>query len=138
MADVSAQASGSSATPPRTSAALAVPDDIAKKFGPLVDLIRGSESMNDEERQYWVNILPIMTPDQLKNLEDILVNERDQLKAIDEKYVKEIERLQSTETAKTTDEERRSKRENRQSAEASHQRTEARAADDILKQIEGS
>lgn len=74
--------------PPKTSG-LTIPPDVQEKFGPLIELIKGSESMNDEERQYWVNILPIMTPEQLKNLEDILVNEKRQLAAIDAKYARE-------------------------------------------------
>ena len=76
-------------TQPPKASGLTVPPDVQEKFGPLIELIKGSESMNDEERQYWVNILPIMTPEQLKNLEDILVNEKRQLAAIDAKYSKD-------------------------------------------------
>ena len=50
------------------STTLQIPPDTQAKFGKFVDLIKGSESMNDEERQYWINILPIMTPEQIKNL----------------------------------------------------------------------
>lgn len=42
--------------------------------------------MNNEERQYWINILPIMTQEQIKNLEEILASEKKQLAAIDKKY----------------------------------------------------
>ncbi len=82
-----AQSSGGSST------GLTIPDDVQQKFGPMIELIKGSESMNNEERQYWINILPIMTPEQTKNLEEILTNEKKQLKAIDEKYSKEISTL---------------------------------------------
>ena len=65
-----------------------IPPETQEKFGALIELIKGSESMNQEERQYWINILPAMTPDQVTNLEQILTNEREQLAAIDAKYAK--------------------------------------------------
>jgi len=60
---------------------LVVPADTELRFGPILALIRGSESMNNEERQYWINILPIMTQEQIKNLEEILTSEKKQLAA---------------------------------------------------------
>ena len=74
-----------STTPPAGNG-LVIPDDTQAKFSAIIELIRNSESMNNEERQYWINILPIMTQDQLKNLEEILTSEKKQLAAIDQKY----------------------------------------------------
>ena len=74
MADVSSQSGATG---------LKIPDDVRSKFPELIDLIVASESMNDEERQYWINILPIMTPEQTEDLRGILDNERKQLEAID-------------------------------------------------------
>jgi hypothetical protein len=68
---------------------LVIPPETLEKFGVLIALIKGSESMNTEERQYWINILPIMTPEQITNLTEILTNEKTQLAAIDAKYTKE-------------------------------------------------
>jgi hypothetical protein len=115
-----------------------MPPETAAKFGPLIDLIKGSESMNDEERQYWINILPVMTPDQVKNLQDILDNEKKQLAAIDEKYAKEMQKIEQSETARASEEERRKKRENRQSAEQTNKTTEEVEAENLLKKIEGA
>lgn len=70
-----------------------IPDQTKEKFPDLIELILNSESMNNSERQYWVNILPVMTPDQLERLRGILVNERDQLAAIDHKYATEMEQI---------------------------------------------
>ena len=107
-----------------------------KKYPELIQLIKASESMNDEERQYWINILPIMTPEQIQNLRDILENERKQLAAIDAKYQTEIEKLGDAEVIRQTEEERRSRRLQRSSSEASHKEKEDATTDDILKQIE--
>lgn len=94
--------------------------------------------MNDEERQYWINILPIMTPDQSQSLRDILSNEKKQLQAIDEKYSKEMEKIGSAEQVQKTGDDQRKKRENRQSTEAIHKKQEDEKAEDILRAIEGT
>lgn len=70
------------------STTLVIPADTQQKFGQIIAMIMGSESMNMEERQYWINILPVMTADQLKNLRDILESEKKQLAVIDAKYAK--------------------------------------------------
>ncbi|MEQ1849016.1 MAG: hypothetical protein ABL890_00285 [Candidatus Peribacteraceae bacterium] len=70
----------------QSSTTLQVPAETQAKFGAVVELIKGSESMNMEERQYWINILPVMTEEQLRSLNEILVNEKAQLAAIDAKY----------------------------------------------------
>lgn len=115
---------------------LQVPPEVQEKFGDLLELIKGSESMNDEERQYWVNILPIMTPEQVQNLREILTNEKQQLAAIDAKYAKDIDAIGQQKFLEQTEAERRRKAEERKRAEESAAKGES--ADDILKQIEGS
>ncbi|TSC58986.1 MAG: Tetratricopeptide TPR3 [Candidatus Peregrinibacteria bacterium Greene0416_19] len=125
MADPSPPASG-----------LVIPADLQATFGGLVALIKESESMNDEERQYWINILPIMTPDQVKNLQQILESERRQLAEIDRQYATEIGRLGQSDQIRQTGEERRQRRGERQSKEESHRSQEEQNAESILKQIE--
>lgn len=112
---------------------LTVSPDLEKKFPELLALIRSSESMNDEERQYWVNILPVMTQEQVKNLSDILQNEKNQLAAIDAKYA------DPSAAGKSLDEierERKEKKEKRSAAEARHLTEEEKATENLLKQIE--
>ncbi len=115
---------------------LTIPADIQKKYPELIELIKASESMNDEERQYWINILPIMTPDQTKNLHDILDNEKKQLAAIDMKYQNEIDHLSQAETSNMTDADRKQKRDERKTQEATHKRQEDQEAENLLKQID--
>ena len=54
----------------------AIPSLVTEKFPDLIQLIKETESMNDEERDYWFQILPIMTEEQIKKFRDILVNEK--------------------------------------------------------------
>ena len=137
QASTGGQASQQGGTTPPVAGKVTISDEINQKYGDLVKLILGSESMNDEERQYWINILPIMTPEQLQNLRDILENEKKQLKAIDDKYSKEIEQVGQTQLVKQMEDERRKKRTDRQEKEATHNEKEQQETDDIMKQIQG-
>ncbi|MDD5469479.1 MAG: hypothetical protein PHO92_01625 [Candidatus Peribacteraceae bacterium] len=116
--------------------ALAIPDEIRQKHPELIALILGSESMNDEERQYWINILPVMTPEQIGNLKDILINEKTQLEAIDKKYAADIEQIGQQQLLSKTSEERHKRRLEREQQEQQHQAEESRKEEEILRKIE--
>jgi len=49
--------------------------------------------MDDAERNYWKNTLPIMTSEQKINLKEILVNGREALEGIDQKYLEATKRV---------------------------------------------
>ena len=121
-----------------TTSALIIPDDIRKQFGDIIDLITHSESMNDTERQYWINILPIMTPEQMTNLREILTTERSQLAAIDAQYAKAIDTIGQQEFVKQVGEERARKSAVRTQAESSAKSAEDQAAEDLLKNIQSA
>ncbi len=59
----------------------------------LILLILRTESMEDDERQYWFDILPSMSTSQKDRLFDILETERKKLAALEEKYMREIREL---------------------------------------------
>ena len=58
---------------------LNVPPEVDEKFHDLVEMIKESSSMDNDERQYWVDVLPIMSDDQILNLRGILDNEKQKL-----------------------------------------------------------
>ncbi len=70
-----------------------VPAIIRDKFSDLVKLIYETESMNEEEREYWLQIMPIMSEEQIVKFRDILINERDQLAKLDKDYNQEMSRI---------------------------------------------
>ncbi|MBM3227470.1 hypothetical protein FJZ27_01235 [Candidatus Peribacteria bacterium] len=126
-------------TPPPSSgahSAVTVPPETMEKFHDLVELILASESMNDEERQYWINILPIMTPEQIQNLNQILNQERQQLAVIDQKYGKEISAMQKSEIVRRTEQVRSERKRKLQSKELKSREQEDRAAQELLQNIE--
>jgi gamma-glutamylcysteine synthetase len=113
-----------------------ITDDLRQKFPELVDLILKSESMNDEERQYWVNILPIMTPEQVQNLRNILDNEKKQLADIDKKYSAQIGSASDKELIERTDASVKKRRAERSEKEEEQERKEDVQTEDLLKKIE--
>lgn len=68
-------------------------DEIQVKYPELVDLIIGSESIDNNEKQYWFDILPSMTDEQVDRLFNILMTERRQLEELNMKYQEEIKTL---------------------------------------------
>jgi len=68
-------------------------DEIQAKFPDLIKLILETESMDDDERQYWFDIMPSMTDEQIDRLFDILETERKKLEELEVKYQKEIKSL---------------------------------------------
>lgn len=127
-----AQASGSQST----ASGLVISPEIQAKFGPLLELIKGSESMNNEERQYWINILPVMTPEQIKNLDDILSNEKKQLAAIDEKYSKEADESEKVANSKALEEKIKTQKKKREETEEEEAKKEEATEEDILGKIQ--
>ncbi len=93
--------------------------------------------MNLEERQYWINILPIMTPEQIKNLRDILTNEKEQLAAIDAKY-KNTDAGGGTASLVSIEEKMKTKKQQRLRKEQEDATKEGTKEEDLLKQIESA
>lgn len=80
---------------PSNSSRFVIPDDVRTNYPDLVELIQKTESMNDDERNYWFQTLLIMTDEQVQNLRQILITERDNLAAIDQKAQEEMNQINS-------------------------------------------
>jgi hypothetical protein len=65
-----------------------IPEPMINKDPQLIELVIRSESMKDDERQYWFNLSEVMNTEQVEKLRDILVRERIRLTEIDHKYGK--------------------------------------------------
>jgi len=111
-----------------------ISEEIIKENPALVDLVLKTESMKDEERKYWFQLLPIMSEDQVKKLQDILQNEKDQLTELDTKYAKEVSRLNEKQPNWDPNA-AKEKRKKVQEDEAAHQKSEKNAEADILSQL---
>lgn len=80
-----------------------VPRLVREKSPDLVKLIFETESMNVEEREYWMQIMPIMSEEQIAKFREILVTEKQQLEQLDQEYEGEINKI-NTQHASQLDE----------------------------------
>lgn len=70
-----------------TAANFDISDSFLENEPDLVVLILNSRSLaKKEEKQSWFNLIPIMNPEQIEKLRDILTRERDKIAEIEAKY----------------------------------------------------
>ncbi len=114
---------------------LVIPPEVAEKFPDIVELIEESQSMNFEERQYWIDVLPIMSNDQVENLRGILDNEQKQLAEAEKNYKNGMKSAEEN-AAKAFDEAAYlEKKRVREEAEGQHEAEEKAMEQDILAEI---
>ncbi|MDD3861967.1 MAG: hypothetical protein PHP74_03720 [Candidatus Gracilibacteria bacterium] len=113
-----------------------IPGLVREKFPDLVKLIYETESMNTEEREYWMQILPIMTEEQIVKFRDILVNEKNELSKLDQDYQNEMARLNKNRPQEIDEEALKGKITQIQEKEKEHERSEKEAEEEILKKLE--
>jgi hypothetical protein len=113
----------------------AVPPLVQEKFPDLIQLIKETESMNDEERDYWFQILPIMTEDQIKKFREILVNEKQQLTSLDKEYEQELQKLNDKHMIEWKEFETKEKRKTLTSAENVSKQKEQEEQEALLKRL---
>lgn len=70
-----------------------ISEEIQAQYPELIKLVLNTESMDDDERQYWFDIMPSMTDSQIDRLYEILETEKKKLEALEVKYQKEIKQL---------------------------------------------
>lgn len=64
-----------------------IPEEFLEDDPELIELILRSKAIDtDEEKQNWLNLLILMTEEQIKKLKEILLKERKKLQEIEEKY----------------------------------------------------
>lgn len=113
-----------------------ISDEVLKKYPDLVKLIKTTESMSEQERNYWFQILPIMTDKQVEKLRKILNQEKEQLATLDAKYEKEMKKLNDKHMAEWREFETKKAREERQKAETASEQEEVKKEEDILGQLD--
>lgn len=113
-----------------------VPELIRNKFPDLVKLIYETESMNAEEREYWLQIMPIMTEDQIVKFREILVNEKQQLTQLDQEYQQEMSKAGSQHVVEINEAEMRRKKEELAMAEKQSEDSEQKEEENLLKALD--
>jgi septal ring factor EnvC (AmiA/AmiB activator) len=111
---------------------LVIPDELKEKYPEIIDGILKSISMDDDERKYWISVLPAMTDDQIQELKDILNEEQNKLSEINKNKPSKL----SGDEIKNAEEERARRREKRREEEMEHQRKIEKEAEDILSELD--
>jgi len=112
-----------------------IPNLVREEFPDLVKLIFETESMNAEEREYWLQIMPIMTEDQIVKFREILVNERDQLEKLDQEYKQEISKISGEKNPEINEEEIKKKMEKIKELESKSEETEKGEEEELLSKL---
>jgi serine phosphatase RsbU (regulator of sigma subunit) len=108
-----------------------IPEEVKTKYPDLIPQVLESKSMDDEERNYWFSVLPIMTEDQVSELRDILRTEQERAKknkeGVPEKETVDLEKAEK---------ERKERSENRKKEELASQSEDQEEAEDLLSELE--
>ncbi len=113
----------------------AIPKIVREKYPDLVELIKVTESMDDQERQYWFQILPVMTPEQVEKFRGILVTEKEQLAQLDKEYEDELNRLNDKHLLEWKEFESKEKSKAIKDAEAKSSEEEKKMEEDLLAKL---
>jgi hypothetical protein len=70
-----------------------ITDEIQATYPELIKLVLNTKSMDDQERQYWFDIMPSMSNEQIDRLFEILDTEKKKLEQLEVSYQKEIKSL---------------------------------------------
>ncbi|MBT6068255.1 hypothetical protein HOG48_00705 [Candidatus Peregrinibacteria bacterium] len=113
-----------------------VPEDMRGKYPTLIGLVLETESMTDDERQYWFQIMPIMTEKQLMKFQGILETEKKQLAKLDDEYEEQLKKLNNRHLIEWQEFESREKKREIETAEKEAEIEEQKTEDDLLKQLD--
>jgi hypothetical protein len=115
---------------------LKVPAEVQEKFPELVEMIKASGSMDDDERQYWVDVLPIMSEGQVENLRGILDNEKKRLADAAKEYSEGMEGAVDKATKAFDEAAYLEKKRAREAAEKKQEAEEKASEAAVLKELE--
>lgn len=113
-----------------------IPSVVQEKYPKLIPLILETESMDDEEREYWFQILPIMTPEQVQKFQDILISEKEQLAKLDAEYEAELAKINQKHVSEWENFETKQEREKRMVAEMEEEKEETSTEEDLLSKLQ--
>ena len=116
--------------------AYVIPQIVLDKYPELVDLIKKTESMSDDERNYWFQILPIMTDEQVNRLKTILNEEAQQLSKLDDQYQDELAKLNKKHLEEWNQFEHKQQNVELKKAEEAEKAKEAQVQEELLKQLD--
>lgn len=98
----------------------------------LEELIQSTNALRDDERQYWLDLLPNMNSDQMTQLKGILLSEQENVEQIDQKYDEKLQGVGEKYLNKWDSEKSRSERLQRQAQEKEQSEEAEKKAEELL------
>ena len=115
---------------------LLIPDMAAEKYPDLVELLKKSSSLNTEEKNYWLQMIPTMSEEQLSELRSILVDEKVVTMEAQEEYDTEVAKIEKEKEKEFLEMQKQQKKMLRIEAEKSSRQEETSRADALLRKLE--
>ncbi len=131
-----ATTTSSAKKPVATESKFHIPQFVKAEHPDLIPLILSTESMDDDEREYWFQILPIMTADQIDKFKNILVTEKQQLAKLDEEYEAELAKINQKHLQEWKEFESKQEKAERQKQEESQEEEESQTEEELLKKLQ--
>ncbi len=117
-----------------------IPKIVLERYPELVEMLKKSESIDDDEKNYWFGALETMDEDQVKSLREILEDEISQLKKIEEEghkeAIQEIDKVKNEMIEKQIMEDRKKAEEERREKEAKIRKEEEDRQDELLSMLD--
>lgn len=121
---------------PKEALKFHIPSVVRKKYKKLIPLILQTESMDDKEREYWFQILPIMTSDQVARFTKILINEKKELAKLDAEYEESLKKINKKHLSEWKSFESKQKLEEIEKAEQKEQEKEKSLEQELLDKLQ--
>lgn len=99
----------------------------------LRKIIETTDILNEAERKYWLDLLPTMSPAQIKQLMEILQTEKKSLEDIEKKYDSQLQKIAQKYMSKWDSEKARATRLKRKEHEEKESGEAQKKAEEILK-----
>lgn len=104
----------------------------AVELAQLKKLVEKTSALRDDERQYWLQLLPSMNTEQVNQLKGILETEQQNMQAIDQKYDQQLSQVGDKYLKRWDGEKARSQRIERREEEKSHLEEAEKKAEELL------
>ncbi|HEY5713865.1 MAG TPA: hypothetical protein VIT68_00775 [Candidatus Gracilibacteria bacterium] len=123
----------------KTAQDFTIPPAMLQKHPDIVDLLIKSESMDDDERQYWFNLYESMEDDHIERLRGILAKEQERRAQIEQKYGPQKQKFTPEEIAARNEvysQRQESKWAEIKAEEIKYQESDEEASEDILGELD--
>lgn len=113
-----------------------IPQVVLEKYPELVEMLKKSGSIDDEEKKYWFGALETMDDDQVESLRGILEDEKVEIEEAEGKEAEVVEAVLSNAEKEVFDKKSKEERERRKKQEQKSREEEADKQDELLSMLD--